>query len=568
MSTQPFGLGAGLFEGLAGSYAQGQRNWLENEMAQRKNVWDTLSAALPNARPEAQVKLFQKMAGLASTPLHKKLDKSVTDFSDIIAPPPGYGANASAPSSGVTPGTMQSSVGAASEPTAFAPAALHGGGMPAVPGVGGGGPSSGAARIPSDIQPPPVVSSIGEGGGVGMGQLPGAQPPSYSPWYSPEEQSHIMGQREAEGASLKVRQEIQARRAEGEELIRKGQLQPGDIGRYSLGQAPYVVRFQQKLIQDPDDPTKNIWSDYDSISGQTYRPGTNEVIANPLQPAESKLGDVVPDHDSQTGWSRKIYARDGSVARLEKGAAPPTGYATNYEASSGQNTTIDPTSGRQIVTPFTKSSVSERGVPGQAPPTLTPPPSSAGAPQVGPIVRTPKTVEDAGKNVTTAQQRLTMMQKLAPSAKAGNSQDQIAILAAHMGMTGGIVPGVRIGAQFWQEAEDSAPWFDRLVAPFTRVDPNTGEHYFTADGLSGIKLTPEQIDQMVGLAKDGVDVAQKSFDVTKKQASTGYGYGPGSGGPKKSASKAQIQAYATKFHLTYKQAEDEFVKDGVTVEGR
>lgn len=568
MSTQPFGLGAGLFEGLANSYASGQRMWLENEMAQRKNVWDTLSAALPNARPEAQVKLFQKMAGLASTPLHKKLDKSVTDFSDIIEAPPGYGANASAPSSGVTPGTMQSSVGAAPESTAFAPAALHGGGMPAVPGVGGGGPSSGASRIPSDIQPPPVVSSIGEGGGVGMGQLPGAQAPAYSPWYSPDEQSQILANRGAMESAQKVHQEITARRAEGEDLIRQGRLQPGDLARYSLGQAPYIVRFQQKLIQDPDDPNKNIMADFDSITGQTYRPGTSEVIADPKQPAESKLGDVVPDKDSPTGWSRKIYERDGSVGRLEKGAAPPAGYAPTYGESSGQNISTDPATGRQVVTPFTRSSVTQRGVPGQEPPKLAPPPTSAGAPQAGAIVRTPKTVEDAGKGVTTAEQRLSMMQKQEKSAKAGNQQAQIAILAAHMGMTGGIVPGVRIGAQFWKEAEESAPWWDRVIAPFTRVDPNTGEHYFTADALSGIKLTPEQVDQMVGLATDGVEVAKKSFDATKKQAASGYGYGPGSGTAKKSATKAHIQAYATKFHLTYQQAEDEFVKDGVTVEGR
>lgn len=559
MSTPPFGLGAGLFEGLANSYASGQRLWLENEMAQRKNVWDTLSAAIPNARPEAQVKIFQKMAGLASTPIHKKIDKSVTDFSDIMEAPPGYGPTA--PQDQNVPGNLQSSVGAAPSPAAFAP----------VPLTGAGG-TSGMARVPSNVEPPPVVSSIGEGHGIDVpGQTPGLTPPPYSPWYSPEEQSQIAARRQAMGASMAIQQEIEARKAEGTDLIGKGQLRPEDLARYSLGQAPYITRFQQKLIQDPDDPTgtKNILADFDAITGTTYKPGTTEVIPNPRQPQESKLGDVVPDHESPTGWSRRIYARDGSVERLEKGAAPPAGYAPTYSSSSKPNVEIDPATGREVTRTETSGSVTQRGIPGQAPPTLTPPPASAGTPQAGAIVRTPKTVEQAGQAVTTSQNRLSLMQKVEAKAKNGDSQAQIALLAAHMGMTAGNVPGVRIGTAFWSEAQNSLPWWDSVVSPFARVDPQTGEHYFDANGLKNIHLAPEQIDQMVDLAKTGVETSKQAFDATKKQAASGYGYGPGSGAAKKTATKAQVQAYANKyFKGNYAQAEKEFEDDGVTVEGK
>jgi len=86
-------------------------------------------------------------------------------------------------------------------------------------------------------------------------------------------------------------------------------------------------------------------------------------------------------------------------------------------------------------------------------------------------------------------------------ALAGNQQAMINILANHMGMTQGLQKGSRINQAMWDEATASAPWIDRVLSRFTKVDPQTGERVITGP-LSGITLTPDQIKQMVDLGQD------------------------------------------------------------------
>lgn len=548
------GFGGGFLQGLAESYAQGNRMHLETQMAQRKNVWDTLSAALPNARPEAQVKIFQKLAGLASTPIHKKLDKSITDFSDLMEPPPGFGPPGGE-SIKIGGEGFESSIGNAPEPT-YAP----------VPLTGAGG-MHGTARVPTNVEPPPVMSTpVQTGSPFEIGKTPVVQPPAYSPWYSPEEQGQIKSHQAAMQAGEAVRQTIAAQRAAGEDLGLKG----GDLARYSLGSPPLVARTQTKNFRDKNgnavqlayDPIQNIYLDSKQNEVDPTELGYAPIAANEA----NVMGDLVPDQNSLTGWSRTI--RDPiskAVLRLEPGAPPPPGYAATTTTSAYPIVNID-SQGHQVVTNATRQTTTQRAVPGAAP-ALTPPPpvATTGSPRANGIVNTPKGVEEAGTSVRTAEQRLASMVNLEKDAKAGNQQDQIAILAAHMGMTGGIVPGVRIGATFWEEAENSAPWISRLLASVTAEDPNTGERVVISP-LSGIKLTKGQIDQMIDLARKGVDRARETFEKTKKDASTGYGYGPGS---QPTATKAQVQQYATQHNITYARAKQEFQSKGIIVdEGR
>ncbi|HEV2521032.1 MAG TPA: hypothetical protein VGT24_01515 [Candidatus Acidoferrales bacterium] len=84
-----------------------------------------------------------------------------------------------------------------------------------------------------------------------------------------------------------------------------------------------------------------------------------------------------------------------------------------------------------------------------------------------------------------------LMQAELPHAKAGDQQAMVALLTNHINMTLGRVKGGRVTRAFYEEAMQSAPWLARVAA---RFDGN--------GFLSGVTLTPDQMDQMMGLAKD------------------------------------------------------------------
>jgi hypothetical protein len=104
--------------------------------------------------------------------------------------------------------------------------------------------------------------------------------------------------------------------------------------------------------------------------------------------------------------------------------------------------------------------------------------------------------------------RYTLMQAQLPSALAGNQQAMVALLANHVGMTLGLQKGARINQTQFNEAQRSAPFLERVGASFG------------PDGyLTGVTLTPDQMQQMVGLAKDRLDQSRK--DVTEEARDLG-----------------------------------------------
>jgi hypothetical protein len=85
--------------------------------------------------------------------------------------------------------------------------------------------------------------------------------------------------------------------------------------------------------------------------------------------------------------------------------------------------------------------------------------------------------------------RLNIMQENKQRALAGDQQAALSMLANHIGMTMGLVPGARINRQIYEEAEMSAPWLQRVEA-----------HFDDQGYLTGVVLTPQQMDQMEDLA--------------------------------------------------------------------
>jgi hypothetical protein len=112
-----------------------------------------------------------------------------------------------------------------------------------------------------------------------------------------------------------------------------------------------------------------------------------------------------------------------------------------------------------------------------------------------------KAHDDAFKDWNDAQNRVHVMDQNLVKAKQGDQQAMLSLLTNHVGMTQGAQKGARITQAILNEAQSSAPWLQKVEAKFS------------PDGyLSGVTLTPEQMDQMVGLAHEKADIAKQSYD--------------------------------------------------------
>lgn len=105
-----------------------------------------------------------------------------------------------------------------------------------------------------------------------------------------------------------------------------------------------------------------------------------------------------------------------------------------------------------------------------------------------------KEVAKADEDYDAAVNRMKVMDSNIQDAKNGDQQAMISLLTNHIGMTLGAQKGARISQTILNEAEQSAPWIGRVEA---RFDKN--------GLLSGVVLTPEQMDSMVKLAHEKAD---------------------------------------------------------------
>ena len=118
--------------------------------------------------------------------------------------------------------------------------------------------------------------------------------------------------------------------------------------------------------------------------------------------------------------------------------------------------------------------------------------------------------ESAVKDVATARSadfRYRTMVDSLPKAKAGDQQAMLNLLTNHIGMTLGLQKGARITKDILNEATQSAPWLARIKSKFD----NQGY-------LSGVTLTPEQMDSMMGLAVQQRGIAWQQARESGEQA--------------------------------------------------
>lgn len=106
-----------------------------------------------------------------------------------------------------------------------------------------------------------------------------------------------------------------------------------------------------------------------------------------------------------------------------------------------------------------------------------------------------KIINTADTDYQNGIDRLMTMDKNLSDAMKGDQQAMLSLVANHIGMTLGAQKGARITRAAFDEAVQSAPWLSKVTAKWS------------ADGyLSGVTLAPEQMKQMVRLAREKVDV--------------------------------------------------------------
>jgi hypothetical protein len=120
-----------------------------------------------------------------------------------------------------------------------------------------------------------------------------------------------------------------------------------------------------------------------------------------------------------------------------------------------------------------------------------------------------KEVSKADEGYQAAVDRMSTMDKASVKAKQGDQQAMFAILANHIAMT---LQQPQVSARptkaMFDEAASSLPWMANI------------QKKFDSNGyLLGVTLSPEQIDQMTGLAHDKVDTQKDHVDRLKSEYS-------------------------------------------------
>jgi hypothetical protein len=177
--------------------------------------------------------------------------------------------------------------------------------------------------------------------------------------------------------------------------------------------------------------------------------------------------------------------------------------------------------GSVVPVPVTEGSVQSRGplaspAAAQTPaaPLTRPPVPRAGVGTPGPAVggKAPKTVTDAFNTLNQSQERFNVMQHALGDALQGDQQAMLNLLSNHLGMTMGLQKGARMNQALIEEAQKSTPWLQGLQARFD------GRGY-----LTGVILTPQQMQSMVKLALDRTNEDRGAYQRAQDEAKRGFG---------------------------------------------
>ncbi len=148
----------------------------------------------------------------------------------------------------------------------------------------------------------------------------------------------------------------------------------------------------------------------------------------------------------------------------------------------------------------------------------------------------------------SAERYNVMTQNLRDGVQNHDQQAMLSLLANHIGMTMGLQKGARITQAILDEAQKSLPFLQGVKAKFD------------SDGyLSGVTLSPEQMHQMVGLAR-----GRYREDVQKARNGAKYA-GAEDDGPDRTPSQSTMHYYLDQTKGNVQQAKKLAADDGWTV---
>lgn len=251
-----------------------------------------------------------------------------------------------------------------------------------------------------------------------------------------------------------------------------------------------------------NNPAKDVKQDWRPVTGTNWEinSATGETRQMQGVPAPTKPAAKNPMSGTVNGKQAYAYpSPDGqgfvdanTGARLKNFVPAPSFAETGLFE---QTTAFDPKSGTMVPARFDRRSGQIVGYGNEK--NLVPISPEAGN-QIG------KSLEAARE----ADTRLETMQQNYKDGLNGDQQAMLSLLANHIGMTLGLQKGARITQAIYEEAMQSAPWLARVKSKFDK------------DGyLTGVTLTPEQMNQMMQLAD------QKRGYLWEQAQQTGANYG-------------------------------------------
>ena len=505
----PFGLGAGLAEGLGQFYSDTHRAQLEQELQERAQYANLVAQSLPNLHPENQLKATQSLATVYGTPIGKKpkydMSWSESTTGQPTTPPPGFqiGTPSGVPTPSQAAPALAAPPGSTPAATGAAPPNLQGAGLPPIPSKNpalaqGGGPSTGTSA-PATLMPPPQYTPTLNP--TGQTTTPSAGPPSMqSAFYLPEERAAIA----ASAAGAQAQNIEQAQIAVRERLIQQHPDWNFQQIELAMGHQPIsTIAGAPVTIIGPDG--NPIPAARDRYTGQIIDPQTGAPIPNAVEWKAATTPNTPFKLFEQT----------------EKAAGTPPAeiskkWNTTYAASSGVRTIVEP-DGSIAEQPVQTGTTTTRG----APPSIAPPPSGAtgnakivGGRALPPVVQSQENYNASQERYAVMQDSLSRVQAAAANGRT-DQQAELNLVANHIGMTMGLQKGARINQATFEEALNSAPWLARIGAKFD------DEGY-----LSGVTLTPNQMQSMIELAKTRMEQDQLAWqrEVTAQQS--GFGLTP------------------------------------------
>lgn len=530
------GLGEGLGVGLIGGWAQQKQRQFDVSLGQQANMAKVLldASQKPSGDPGQQAKLLGAAYQVLTTDPKKLKNLKLADLL-------GHGGQAG--QSG-QPMSEQTPIGGSSTmpprpipPTMVSSAPSQASPIPPPPQ----GMNPIMAANAAGALPPAASSAVGSAQQAAFGgQQPAAQAAVPAPPGSGQGSNPFAGlsfltpaQQQASMYSAQTDAEIAGRK----KMAEAGNLKEGtpEYQRYmATGNLAPIPRLQAKNVVLPGGSI--VQANYDNLTGQLLDQngmplpeGAKLSTASAASP--KKIIYRGPNNEPLFGFQvgSQLFSQDSQA--LPQGTQAWEASLIPSAKTSSDIRFVQQPDGSTVPVPVTKTEVTTRGVP--------PPPGetqsgigSTATPRSGASVGKPgapvggKTNPAVAKSFDTlnqSQERLQVMQTALPDAMKGDQQAMVNLLYNHIGMTTGLQKGARITQTIVDEAQKSAPLSARILA---RIGVgNTLD--VTPTILSGIVLTPGQMNSMVRLAQERVAADQNSYNRVRSAVKGNYGMGNG-----------------------------------------